>query len=176
MRNKFLKPYSFPLREIKICLTHMGRMTFIKLKQIFGRRSNDLINAMNLIKLVFSTKQRVLSDHFEEHTSIPPNIHLKIIVPVSHQAFWSPVPPGRNILSQWRLTIDTLTWTKVCKLHTVTLDENIFGFDISVIDALAMHILDSFQQLKHNDFYFPLLEFLAFHQVLVQIFLHQFEN
>jgi len=54
---------------------------------------------MDLVQLVFTWKQRLFSDEFEEYTSEPPDVHLLVVVAISHQALRSPVPPRGDVVS-----------------------------------------------------------------------------
>ena len=68
-------------------------------QQVSIRRAQYLIDAMNLIQLARAVKERILGHHLKQHTAIAPDIHLRVIVAISHQTLRRSVPPGRNVLS-----------------------------------------------------------------------------
>lgn len=63
---------------------------------------------MDLIQLVLAIEQRISGDHLEKDTAIPPNIHLMVVVAISHEAFGCPVPSRRYVLGVWMLAVYTL--------------------------------------------------------------------
>ena len=70
----------------------------------FGR-AQDFIDFMDLVKLIYTVKQRILGDHFEQNTPVAPNIHLEVVVAIRHEALGSAIPPRRNILSVGGLAV-----------------------------------------------------------------------
>ena len=88
------------------------------------------MNLVNLIKFVISWKQREQSKHFEVHTADPPVVHLVIVVAVRQQALRGPVPPGRNVLREGRLRVDTSARAKVGQLDLVIFNQNIFAMKV----------------------------------------------
>ena len=54
---------------------------------------------MNLVKFSFAIEERILGYHFEEDTSITPDVHLGVIVSISHEAFGRAIPAGGDVFS-----------------------------------------------------------------------------
>lgn len=77
----------------------MRRLTSKPIKHLRFRRPDDIMNPMNLIELILARKKRFLGDQLKQHTPKSPNIHLLIVVPISHQALGSPVPTCRYVIS-----------------------------------------------------------------------------
>lgn len=73
-----------------------------------------------LIKLISSREKRGQGEHLEEHATNPPIVHLVVVVPIGEQALWRSVPPGRDILSERWLGIDTSTRPKICQFYRVS--------------------------------------------------------
>ena len=88
------------------------------------------MNLVNLIKFVISWKQREQSKHFEVHTADPPVVHLVIVVPVCEQTLRRPVPSRADILSEWRLRVDTSARAEVCQLHLVFFQQNVLSVPV----------------------------------------------
>ena len=63
---------------------------------------------MDLVKFPLSIKQGVLGDHLKQHTTVPPDIHLSVVITVSHETLRGPVPSRADVLSVGLLGIDTL--------------------------------------------------------------------
>lgn len=68
---------------------------------------------MNLIELAFSIEQRILGDHLEQHTTVTPDVHFGVVVPVGHETLGSSVPPGRDVLGVGLFGVDTLIGGKI---------------------------------------------------------------
>jgi hypothetical protein len=58
------------------------------------------MDLMYLIELVVAWKQRAQSEHLEEDASNTPVVHFVIVVAVGKKAFWRPIPPRRDVLSE----------------------------------------------------------------------------
>lgn len=95
-RQKLL--HSDALLRRKVYL-HVGGLTSKSLQYLLLRSTQDIMNSMNLIELVLARKQRLFSYEFKKDTTESPNIHFFVIVAVSHEAFGSPVPTSRDIVS-----------------------------------------------------------------------------
>ena len=59
------------------------RCIFLEIvKQCFLRATEDIVDFVHLVHLVVAWKQREQRDHFEEHATDAPQIHLVAIVTV----------------------------------------------------------------------------------------------
>jgi len=85
----------------------MGGSAFEKLNQGRFGSSQYFVDLMDLVKFSLTIEERVLGDHFEQHTTVTPDVHFGIVVAVSHQALGSTIPSCRNILSVGLFRIDT---------------------------------------------------------------------
>lgn len=83
------------------------------LQQRVRRRAKDVMNFVNLIELVVAREQRAQSKHLEEDAADSPVVHLVVVVAVSQQALRRPVPPGRDVLCERRLRVDSAAGPEV---------------------------------------------------------------
>jgi hypothetical protein len=132
---------------------------------------------MDLIKFILAWEQRLFGDEFEEHTAETPNVHLLIIIAVSHEALGSTIPPGGDVVSIGRGRVFALAGAKVSQLDEVSLHKNVLRFDIAVEDALAVHELDGPEDLEHVEFDFLEGEWIFFiFEGFVEVHVHEFED
>lgn len=106
VRKQFFEAYSFFLREVKLILAHMSGPAFEEVDEGLFGRSENLIDLMYLIKFSFSIEERVLGHHFEEDAAVPPDVHLGVVVAVSHEALGRTVPACGYVLRIWLLGVD----------------------------------------------------------------------
>ena len=109
-------------------------------------------------------------------TAISPNIHLRIIITISHQTLRGSIPPRRNILSVRLFRINSFTRSKISQFDGITRDEHILRLDVSMKDALAMDVLDGFEQLEHKGFYFVGVEVVIPDDEFVHVLFHELED
>jgi len=165
---------SFLFREVKL---HM-RSHFLKLvEQFFVWCSYNVMDFVHLIQLVCSWKKRSESQDFEEYTPNAPVVHFVVVIAVGKQALWRSVPPGWNVFSKWWFRVYSSARSKVCQLNCLSCDENIFRFDISMINSISMHMIDCLENLVHHLFYSILRKWcsLSF-DGLIHVHLHQFKD
>lgn len=105
---------------------------------------------MNLIKLVGTWKEGSKRENLEENASDAPVIHLVIVVAIGEKTLWRSVPSGRDILCEGRLRVDTSAGSKVCKLNHIARNQNILRLDISVINAVSVHMVYRLEDLVHH--------------------------
>ena len=129
---------------------------------------------MDLIEFVLAWKKRLFGYQFEENASEAPDIHFLIIVAIGHQALRRPIPSCGDVVSVGGGRVLALAGAKICQFYYVSLDEYVLWLDIPVENALAVHVLDSFQGLEHENL--DLLKgegvFFIF-EALVEIHLHE---
>ena len=133
--------------------------------------------SVDLVQLILTREKRFLSDELKEDTAKSPNIHFFVIVAVSHEALGSPVPTSGYVVGVRGGRVFALAGAEIGQFDEVSLDENIFRFDIPVEDTLAVHELDGSEDLEHVE-----LDFLEGERVFfileafVQIHIHEFED
>lgn len=89
----------------------------------------------------------------------------------------------------WRCTQYKVVWSKylhqcfstfaraeICEFDAFPRDQHIFRLDVTVEDALAMDVLNRFEQLVHVHLYLLRMQVLVPHQAFIEILLHQFED
>ena len=106
--QQFIETNSLFLWKIELIGAHVSGPAFKELNQGGLGSAQHLIDLMDLVKFPLSIKKGVLGDHLKQHAAIPPDIHLGVIVAVSHEAFRGPVPSRADVLSVGLLGIDTL--------------------------------------------------------------------
>jgi len=98
MREQLLKTDTFLLWEIELVLAHVSGSTLEQIYQWLLGSTQYFVYFMDLIELSFTIEQRIFGYHLEQHTPIAPNVHFRVIVPISHKTFRCPVPPCGDIL------------------------------------------------------------------------------
>jgi len=132
---------------------------------------------MNLIDLVFACEERCFGENLEENAADGPNIHFIPIEAVSKQALWRPVPTCRDVLGVRHLGVHPLTRPEISEFNSVIFKENIFGLDIPMEDALAVHVLDRLQQRVDVLLHLGLGNEVRLRLGRIQqVHFHQFEN
>ena len=53
------------------------------------------------------------------------------VVAISEQAFWSPVPPGGDVLCVGLLGVDPSAAAKVCQFEALIYDQDVLRLDVS---------------------------------------------
>lgn len=76
----------------------MSSLSFEAVDKFLFGSSEYIIDAMYLIEFVLAWEERLLGDEFEENASESPDVHLFVIVAVSHEALGSSIPPGGDIV------------------------------------------------------------------------------
>jgi hypothetical protein len=97
-----------------------------------------------LIELILAIKERVSAHHLEKYASITPNIHFLIVVAISEKAFRCSIPSSRDIFSVGMRRIDPFARAKVSKLDVISINENIFRFDVSVEYLFSVGVNNGF--------------------------------
>jgi hypothetical protein len=70
---------------------------------------------VDLVELVLARKERFFGDELEQNAAETPNIHLLVIVAVSHEALGCPVPPRRYIIRIGGGGVLSLARAEVCQ-------------------------------------------------------------
>ena len=70
--------------------------------------SHDFVNLVDLIQFVFPVEERIAGDHFEENTTIAPNIHFVTVEAIGHEALGGSIPAGGDVLCEGLLVVDAL--------------------------------------------------------------------
>lgn len=135
------------------------------------------MNAIDLVKFVLSGEEGFFGDELEENATKAPNIHFLIIIAIGHEALGSPVPACGDVVGVGGRAVFSLAGTQIRQFYAVPLDENVFGFDVTMKYSLFMHELDGLEDLKHVvlDFLVGEGTFFAF-EALVEVHVHEFEN
>ena len=155
----------------------MSGLTSKTLKNFCPRSAQDVVNSMDLVELILTGEKRFFGYQFEENTAKTPNVHFLVIVAICHEALRSPVPTSGYIVGVRGRRVFTLAGAKIGQFDEVSLDENIFRFDIPVEDTLAVHELDGSEDLEHVELYFLEGERVFFIlEAFVQIHIHEFED
>ena len=172
--QKFL--YSNAFFGWKIDL-HMSGLTSKTLKNFCPWSAQDIVNSMDLVELILTGEKRFFGYQFEENTAKTPNVHFLVIVAVCHEALGSPVPTSGYVVGVGGGGVFAFAGAEIGQFDEISLDENIFRFDIPVEDTFAVHKLDSSEDLEHVELYFLEGERVFFIlEAFVQIHIHEFED
>lgn len=107
------------------------------------------MDLVNLVKLIVAWEQGEEGQDFEVDAADTPVVHLLVVVAVSEQALWGSVPPSGDVLREWGLGVDSTAGPEVSQLDHIVFDENVLRLDVSVKNAIAMHVVDRLQHLVH---------------------------
>ena len=132
---------------------------------------------MNLIDFVISREQRKERYYFKKNTAYSPQIHLVAIVSIGKQTFWCSVPPCRNILGLWLFGVNSTARSEVCQLNMVLTKEDIFRFNVSVKDAISVHVVYRLDKLVHVVLYSVFRQVMPFpFYGIVHVHVHQLKH
>lgn len=76
---------------------------------------------VHLVQLIRSREYGIKGRNLEHDTPSTPDIHLVVVVAISHQALGRTVPSSRDVLGVWMLRVHALTRTQVSQLQVVVL-------------------------------------------------------
>lgn len=146
-------------------------------KQCFIWRSEYIVDFMYLVYFIISGEQRKQRNNLKENTAHTPEIHFVTIVAVSQKTLRRPIPPRRNILSVWLLGVNSSAGPKVSKFDVVFRKENVLRLDVSVEDAVSVHVVNRFDKLVHVVLHSVLRQVVPFaFDSVVHVHIHQLEN
>ena len=103
------------------------------------------MDLVNLIYLIISREEGEKRDDFEEDAADTPKIHLVAVVAIGEEALWRPVPPGGDVLCIGLLRVDSSARAEVCKLYVIFAQQDVFRLDISMKNAVSVHMVKRFQ-------------------------------
>lgn len=133
---------------------------------------------MDLVQLVLLPREEgVETQHLEEDAAHPPHIHRTAVVAIRQETLRGPVPSSGDVFGVGQFSMDAATTAEVSQLDFVVPQQDIFWFDVSMEDALHVHVFDG-----HNELVDPVLD-LGLGQValpaldgLVEVHIHQLED
>lgn len=132
---------------------------------------------VHLIQLVIPREKREKGQDFKIDAAYSPVVHLVVVVAVGEEALGRPVPPRADILCEGRLGVDAPTGAKVGQLHLIFFQKNVLRLDVTMKDAVSVHVIDRFEHLVH-----VVLDALLGQVVapsldrLVHVHVHEFED
>lgn len=98
---------------------HVRRIFLKGIEDFLRRRAQYIVYFVDLVQLVVAGEQRKQGQYLEEDAADSPDVHLVPVMPVSHQALRRSVPSGRNILRQWRFTIQAAATAQIGQFNRV---------------------------------------------------------
>ena len=81
-----------------------------------------------------------------------------IIVPIRHEALWSSVPSGWDVLGVGMFAIDSFARTEIGKLDLVARNEDILRFDIPMENPFSMYKSKCLKQPIHIELNFHVVK------------------
>lgn len=173
-REELVQPCALLGGEVDL---HVRGLALEPVQQFLAGRAEDVVDAVDLVELVLAGEEGFLGDELEQHAAEAPDIHLLVIVAIGHEALRRPVPPGRDVVGIGRGRVLALAGAQIRQLDEVAPHKYVFGLDIAMEDALAMHELNGAEDLEHVKL--DALEgegrLLAL-EALVQVHIHKFED
>jgi hypothetical protein len=130
IRQEFLYPDALLQGEVYL---HVGGLAFEPVKHLLPWSSQNVVDSMYLVELVLAGKQGFFGYELDEDAA----------------ALGGPVPAGGDVVGVGERGVFSLAGAEVCEFDEVAFDQDVFGFDIPVEDALAVHEIDGTQYLEH---------------------------
>ena len=117
---------------------------------VLVRRPKNAVDLVYLIQFIAPREQRLCRQELKEHASNAPYVHFVGIATFSQQAFWRPVPPGRDVLGVLSTLPNSPRASKICQLHHFIREENILWLDIPMKHSSLMHVVHGPQNLINH--------------------------
>jgi len=70
----------------------VARQCLVFVEEFLGWSPEDVMDFMNLVKLIRARKEGKERKHLKENAPHSPIVHLVVVIPISQQALWRPVP------------------------------------------------------------------------------------
>ena len=99
-----------------------------------------------------------------------------VVVAVGHQTLRGPIPPGRNVLGERLLVVESFAGTVVRQFDLVARNQHIFRFDVAMKNSLLVAEGDGFEEAVHVVFDLHGTESAVVHQSLIKVLLHELED
>lgn len=156
---------------------HVGGLGLEAVEDFGLGSAEDVVDAVDLVELVFAGEEGLLCVEFEQDAAVPPDVHLLVVVAVGHEALGGPVPAGGDVVGVGGRGVAALARAQIGDFGEIALDEDILGFDIAVEDALAVHEVDGGEDLEHVEFDAGGAEGVAaVVEAFVQVHVHELKN
>ena len=127
----------------------MGRVLLKFSEEVFVWGSNDVVDFVHLVELVVAWKKREQRNYLEQHAAHTPKVHFIPIITVSQQAFRRAVPASTDVFRVGLLAVDASARAKVSKLNLIIHQQNVLWFNVSVENAVSMHMVYRLKQLEN---------------------------
>ena len=146
-------------------------------EQLLIRCAQDVMDLVHLIEFIVPRKQREERNDLEHDAADAPQVHLVPIVSISEEALRCTIPPRRDVLCVRLLRIDATTTTKVGQFDLVFHQQDVLWFDVTMENAVTVHVIDSLHQLVHVvlDAFFGQIVPAALDRI-VHVHLHELEH
>mmetsp|Transcript_95509 Transcript_95509/g.292121 ORF Transcript_95509/g.292121 Transcript_95509/m.292121 type:complete len:343 (-) Transcript_95509:290-1318(-) len=145
VRDQALDALAFLFHETEI---HVGSVPLeLLVQEVFGRGPQHVVDLGNLVHLVLAWKQWEQRDDLEPNATGSEEVHLEIVKAIREKALRCSVPPGADVLCIRLPGINPSATAQVGELNLVIQQEQVFWFDISVENAVPVHMVKSLQQL-----------------------------
>lgn len=149
MWDQFRDARAFNSSETELCEVHMARMSLELIEQLLVRRAQDVMYLVHLIEFIISWEKWEQGDDFKHDAADAPKVHLVAVIAVSEEAFGRSVPPRGDVLGVGLLGVDASARPEVGQLDLVLHQQNVFWLDISMENAVTMHVIYCFHELVH---------------------------
>ena len=172
--NELLQRRGRELREAEV---HFGGQLHALWPNVAARRAEHRTHLVNFVGLAGSGEQGAQGEHFCHDAPHRPDVDGGVVVRGSEQHLRSTVPARGHVVCEGGPRADFAREPKVCHLADVAADQEVFGLDVPVEEAVFVHVGEALEYLVHEVADFVLrhgpLEVLG---VLVQIAFHVFEH
>ena len=128
---------------------HVGGVSLEFVEEGLVGRAQNMMDFVNLVEFIVTGEEWEQRDDFEHDAADAPQIHLVAVVTIGEEALGRAVPPRRDVLCVGLLRIDAAAGAEVGQFHLILHQKNVLRLDVSVEDAVAMHVIDSLHELVH---------------------------
>lgn len=91
LRNQLRQASALLLWKVEL---HVARHLLKLVQKLLLRRSNNIMNFVDLVEFVGTREERRECQNFKEDTADAPVVHLVIVVSISQQTLRRSIPPG----------------------------------------------------------------------------------
>ena len=177
LRNQLGDALALYTAHAELGEVHVRGVSLELIEQGLVGRAQNVMNFVHLVEFVVPGEEREQRDDLEHDAADAPQIHLVAIVAVGEEALGRAVPPCRDVLRVRLLRIDTAAGAKVGEFNLVLHQKNVLRLDVTMEDAVAVHVVDRLHELVHVVFDALLRQVVAASlDSIVHVHLHEFED
>lgn len=149
LRNQLGDALAFHAPHPELSEVHVRCVSLEFVQQGLVRRAKNMMNFVHLVEFVVAGEEREQRDDFEHDAANAPQVHLVAVVTVGEEALGCTVPASGDVLRVRLLRIDATAGAKVGQFNLVLHQKNILWLNITMEDAVTVHVVDCLHKLVH---------------------------